>query len=480
MRRLFISVSTLLLVLTLSTGRAQSQNSVRTMTLGEAFECVLEQNASLRAADYAIKSAEHSRRAAIGLRMPTINIGGSFCWMGDDMAVDLNNLKQGVANGTESLVQALDPALGQALQEILAPLATENWELILQQRAFASIGANATIPIFTGGRINVVNRAAKIGEKMARNARDGVESQLMSELVERYFGVLLARSALDVRHQVSEGLRQHLADAISLERNGVVAASERLYVEYRLAEAIRDERKAQYTLHTAEEALQNSLGGMAIEPITAMFVVEHPENADYFSMMALDHCTLLRQASLGEDLARENLRLQRADFYPQVAAIASTSLYNWQVSTIVPRWAVGVGVNIKLFDGLTREYRYSAAKQSLRSAESTVAKAESDVVLMVESLHAEMMAQLASLRSIEASITFAEEYLRSRRIAFTEGVCSSSDLIDAELNYARSRIERLEAAYQFDIALARLLAVAGAWSEFIDYSNRADSRTITY
>ena len=450
------------------------------MTFDEALWSAFENNEGVRAADFGVKAAEQQRRAAIGLRAPTIALDGAYTWMGDDVAVDLNGVKNRLLSGAEGLLSSFDPALGDLLQGVAAPLAAQNWELVLQKRSFASIGATISVPIFTGGRINVANRVARIGEQLAHSGRSEVESQLMAQLVERYFGALLARYAVRVRQQVSEGLRRHLDDALALERNGMIAASERLYVEYKLAEAEREERKAQLTLRTADEALSNSLGGAEVEPVTAMFVVERPEGVDYFRELALDRCALLHQANLQEGLARENVRLQRADFFPQVAAMGAASLYNWQVSGLVPRWAVGVGVNFKIFDGLSREYRYSAAKQTLRGAESLVAKAESDVQLLVESLHAQMMSQLVALRSVEIELAFAEEYLRAKRVAFAEGLCSSTDVVDAELGCAKVRIERLETAYEFDMLLAQLLSVAGAWQDFTDYINRADARAITF
>ena len=91
-----------------------------------------------------------------------------------------------------------------------------------------------------------------------------------------------------------------------------------------------------------------------------------------------------------------------------------------------------------------------------------------------------MMSRLALLRSLESSITFAQEYLRSKRAAFAQGMSSSSDVIDAELNYAKARIERLEAAYEFDTALARLLEASGVGEEFVEYIKRADVCVITF
>ena len=452
----------------------------KVMTFEEALAATLENNASIRAAESGLKAAEQERRAAMGLRAPTIMLNGAYTWLGDDVAVDLNGVKRGVIKAGESLLPNLDPALVKMLQGALSPLVGQNWEFVLQRRSFASVGGTVTLPIFTGGRINVVNRAARIGEEMAAGALQGMRGVLTSQLVERYFGLLLARHAVEVRREVVVGIARHLANAEALERNGMLAASERLYVEYKLSEAQRDLRKSQLTEHTAQQALTNTLGGVAVQPVTAMFVVEEPEPVAYFTESALANNTLLRESHLQEELARENVKMQRADFFPQVAAMGAASFYNWQVSSMLPRWAVGVGASFKLFDGLAREHNYSAAKHALRGVEQSVTKAEEDVVLLVESAHAEMISCLALLRSVDSSMRFAEEYLRSKRVAFSQGMAVASDLIDAELNLAKVRIERLEAAYRFDVALSRLLELAGKSVEFTDYINRADARAIIF
>lgn len=476
MKRIFILVCCAMIVQPL----VAQVVAEKVVTFEEALVETLENNASIRAAESGIKAAEQERRSAMGLRAPTIMLNGTYAWLGDDVAVDLNGVKRGVIKAGESLLPNLDPALGEMLQGALTPIVGRNWELILQRRSFASVGGSVTLPIFTGGRINVANRAAKIGEKMAANELQGVRGELTSQLVERYFGLLLASHAVEVRREVVVGIARHLTDAEALERNGMIAASERLYVEYKLSEAYRDLRKAQLAEHTAQQALANTLGGVAARPVTAMFVVEEPEQAAYFTESALSNNALLREAHLQAGLALENVKMQRADFFPQVAAMGAASFYDWQVSSMLPRWVVGVGASFKLFDGLAREHNYSAAKHALRGVEQAVVKAEGDVVLLVESAHAEMSSQLALLRSVESSMRFVEEYLRTKRAAFSQGMAVASDLIDAELNLAKVRIERLEAAYRFDVALARLLELAGKSDEFTDYINRADARAIIF
>ena len=184
--------------------------------------------------------------------------------------------------------------------------------------------------------------------------------------------------------------------------------------------------------------------------------------------------------SVMRQLAEEGVRAQRADFLPQVAAIGGGSFYNYQVAGLVPRWAVGVGVNIKIFDGLNREYKYSAAKQTVRRVGALQNKAGKDISVLVEKLYNQMMNYRNQMTSIDASLAFAEEYLRMKNAAFLEGMSSSTDLIDAELNLAGVRTERLQAAYNFDLLLAQLLEAAGISDEFSAYARRADARPILF
>ncbi len=95
----------------------------------------------------------------------------------------------------------------------------------------------------------------------------------------------------------------------------------------------------------------------------------------------------------------------------------------------MPRWAVGVGVNINIFDGLNREYKYSAAKQTVCWVGALQNKAGKDISVLVEKLYNQMMNYRNQMTSIDASLAFAEEYLRMKNAAFLEGMSSSTDLI---------------------------------------------------
>lgn len=453
------------------------------LSLEEALRTTLTDNPAMKAAAHEERAAQQERRAAIGLRMPRIGLTGAYAYMAKDIGFDFNDLKAPAGQMAGQILGSglIPPAQIPTIQGLIAPIMGADWFLKVQDRSLGFVGGEVTLPIWMGGKINAANRAARINERTAAEAGLQTRNALVSELVERYFGLALARQVVAVRQQVVDGVRKHLEDAEALERNGMIARSERLYVEFKMAEAERELADAKLQESTIASALNNTLGSTADRTLsTSMFLVGDLEPLAHYQQLAARRNPLLEQVSLKRQLAEEGVRVQRADFFPQVVALGGASFYNYQVAGLVPRWAVGVGVSFKLFDGLNREYKYSAARQTARRVGELESKAENDIAVLVEQLYNQLRSYRNRMGSIEASLAFAEELLRIRNAAFLEGMGSSSDLIDAELNLAAVRAERLQAAYHFDTLLARLLEAAGTSDEFMAYAQRPDARKIEF
>lgn len=460
-----------------------AQEQGRTLSLEEALEMTLSDNPAIRAAEFNRRAAQQERRAAIGLRMPQIGITGSYAYLGKDIEIDLNNMKAPVQNLAGQILQSgmipsdYIPSISQMLSGAMAA----SWALPLQDRSLGFVGGDVTVPLWMGGKINAANRAARINEQTARSQGIQQRNALVSELVERYYGLALARQVVVVRQQVVDGVRKHLEDAAALEAQGMISRSEKLYVEFKMSEAERDLQNAQSQVETIAAALNSTIGQTDdYQPVTAMFILERIEPLDHFRTLAAERNPLLDQVDQKRRLTYEGVRAQRSSFLPQVVAMGGMSFYDYQVSKVLPRWAVGVGVNFKLFDGLNREYKYSAAKQTVRRVEALQDKAGNDISVLVEKLYNQMENYRTQMASIEASLAFAEEYLKTKNAAFLEGMSSSTDLIDAELNLAKVKTERIEAAYRYDVSLAQLLEAAGISDEFTAYMRRQDARRITF
>ena len=236
------------------------------ITLEAALMMAEENNPALQAAEYNREAADYERKAAIGLRMPKINVMGSYAYFNRDMEVDMNGLKTPVSNTVNQVIGGLGQAgiqlpagVMDQLSGMMGQLMGANWGMTLQERNVAFVGGSVTVPLFTGGKINVANRAARLNLQTAEEQGAQSRNALVSELVERYYGLALSLAAVEVRQQVVDGVRVHLNDAIALEKNGIIARGERLYAEVKMAEAERDLPDAKLQFENLRSALANTL-----------------------------------------------------------------------------------------------------------------------------------------------------------------------------------------------------------------------------
>lgn len=445
------------------------------LTFDDALSLGFECNPAIVATGYAEQAAHRERQAAIGLFMPKVSIRGAYAHFNKDVKIDLNHLKMKASGALGNLLtnpeisSVLAPYL-PTIQGGLSSLLGLDLSYTIQHRNTAFLGGDVVVPIFAGGKIWSANKAAKINEERISEQSRQVRGTFTVEIVERYFGVALASRGVAIREEVVRVVEQHLHDVALLEKEGIAVASERLYAEYRLAEAERDLQRARLQLETAQCALQTSLGTeTVIQPSTPMFLLSQIEPLDYFRDMAELYNPQLREVARVRELAHVNLRLHRADYFPEIVAMGGVVFCDHQLSSILPRMAVGVGMNFKIFDGLNREYKASAARLQLRRVEALEGKAEQDVLLLVENLYNRMQSVLATVSAIKRSEQFAEEFLRAKRSAFREGMATVTDVVDAALNLSRARLERVQTAYDFDVALARLLEASGMAEAFLQY-----------
>ena len=64
----------------------------------------------------------------------------------------------------------------------------------------------------------------------------------------------------------------------------------------------------------------------------------------------------------------------------------------------------------------------------------------------------------------------SKELVRIRKKSFTEGMATSTEVIDAEVMLSKVQIASLLAYYQYDVALINLLSACGIPDTFYQYS----------
>ncbi|MGL5318392.1 MAG: TolC family protein [Bacteroidales bacterium] len=461
---------------------AQVDSTMQMISIDDALHMTLSSNPMMNAIKHEEEAAEKERKAALGLYFPQISLTGAYSLMSDDVSFDLNPVKEQLGEVAGALLPVLPPNLQQPVAGMLAGLQGKDLRMIIQEDNFGMVGASFKMPVFTGGKITAANKASRIKEKEAIAKGDQQKSALVSELVERYYGLALSKQVVQLRGRVVEGMKKHLSDAVALEENGMIARGERLHAQSFEADAMKEYNNAQLFDRTLNSALATTLNqqGASYLPVSSFFMVTDLEAIDYFKQLAVENNPLVRQVHLKEDLAKEGVRLHRSEYMPQVALMGMVDLYNHQLTHLAPKWIVGAGVKLNIFDGLHREHKYSAAKSTVKQAQAYGVKAQNDIQALVEKIYNSLQSSAQQIPSLNTSLEFAKEYLRIKEEAFREGSATSSEVVDARLHLAKIQTERLQAAYNYDTMLAKLLEACGQSERFIEYSQRANNLTISF
>lgn len=465
-----------------------SATAQQKMCFDDALRVMLEQNKAISSAKYGVGAAYMEYRATQGLRMPKLDLIGCYTLMQHSIDIDLGGAKGVITETLDNVIKGgvsggfITPTIATLLTDGLAPLMDTDWRYTLQNRHFGFVGTTLTIPIYLGGRIGVASRVAKLEIKGAEIGLNSVTSILITELVERYYGVILAREVVAVKEFVVKGVEQHLRDAETMESEGVVAHSVVLYLQYKLSDVEREYSDALSKLHIAKRALQTTLQSTTdVEPSESMFLSYEIYDIDYYRDNAITSNSAIATVENAERLSVEGVNLARSAFMPEVVAMGGASLYSYNLTKMLPRWAVGIGVSMPIFGGLSKQEQYQAAKSTERSVNDMAQKVREDILLLVDKEYYTLQNAMLNINSSKRSIVFAESYYTTALEGFREGVTPSSELMDARIALAASEVEYLDAVYNYILSLARLLEVSGLSDTFplyMDSGAKVDIKSV--
>jgi len=345
----------------------------------------------------------------------------------------------------------------------------------VQDDQFFNAGLDMTWPLFTGGAISAANSAADARLSDAREQTRSVEQSLQAVLVDRYFGLCLAKQARKIRQQVLAGMDQHLDQAIRLEAEGMISRAERLHAAVSRAEASRELQAAEQDVLLAQAALRTLLHQDIDQRPSSMLFVSHDLPAlEVLQRDAIAANPDLLRLEAQQKLARSALSFERADYLPDVAIFARYELYPDDLTVLDPRWAAGVGLEFNVFDGFARTHRVKAARATVSMVDHISQSARNDITLLVEHYYRRVVKAREQFDTLDSTLELAQENLRVRTRAFAEGIATSLDVVDAVNMLSGVELARLAAAHDFVTSLAELLAATGNAHSFSDYLQKAD------
>jgi outer membrane protein TolC len=331
---------------------------------------------------------------------------------------------------------------------------------------------NAMMPLYTGGRTDGVRdvAAGRAAESVASAAQD--RDEVLATLIQRYFGVQASEQVAELREAARLGVAEHLVTAKRLEAAGLLARVERLQADVAYSGAVREASKAQHELALARRALAAMLDSAAAGATlsTPLFIDTRPLDSleTYIARAHAAHPGMAMVSA--KRLQTEGLhQIEDGAHKPSVFAFGVSEARSGR-----PDWMVGIAFNWILIDGTDKAALSRSSAAAARRVDEAERQAREDISLLVERNYRNLDQSKVKYLSLRADEELAAEYLRLRVKSLAAGLGTAVEVIDAQLNLAKVQAEQTGAAYEYDMALAALLASTGELDQFSRWAMRAD------
>lgn len=283
-----------------------------------------------------------------------------------------------------------------------------------------------------------------------------------------YFRVLLAQATRLIQAQAVRRAESFLNDSRNLLKGGAVTRDSVLRAEVELATVRQGLVAAQSAELVASAALNLAMGRNVSAPIHLVEIADEPvfrlslaESLQLAVENRREFAVVLKQI----EVARQGLRVTRADFLPQiyirgtVAHVAGEGVQTGDVKV------GGFHIDQNLFEGGRRVGEMRTASAALRGAGAQAQVVCDNIAFEVNQAYWSIDDARQRIDLSRTAVTQAQENLRLVVNKFQHGDATPTDVVDAETAMTRAQQQYSSALYDYLTALARLEYAMGTTTD---------------
>jgi len=317
------------------------------------------------------------------------------------------------------------------------------------------------------GRTDALVDLARAGEISAKDALDGVRSQLGYQAIQAFYGVLLLRESVSVADEEIQALEE--AGRISSQRFAAGSATkfDVLTTQVRLATAQNRRADIVASLQRQEALLRELLTYEPTAPLPLSGGFDTAGPAPELSATIAEGLRNRPEIRLARDTAETSRRrlgvADRAD-RPTLAAQVSGGVEDSQLPAMYDNKGYvngGVSLSVPIFTGGRTTGERVEARAELRASEARVRQMSATIATDVQDALSDLTAARTRLANTDALVAQAQEALDLARTRYSSGVITNFELLDAQSSARAAELARLQARYDAVLARQALARAAG-------------------
>lgn len=301
---------------------------------------------------------------------------------------------------------------------------------------------------------------------------------LMLRVADAYFELLLSEDQLATTRQQVRTLGRQLDKAQRFRREGSGTPSEVQRVQARYDMAQAEQIAADNTLRLSQQALGrltgSTPGALARLDEQVAFSGPQPARLAAWADQARQHNLKVQAAEVRQLIAEQEVEKQKAGHLPTLDLVAAHgrfasvggSLYDVTVpEEKYTQTVVGVQLSVPLYSGGSTQSRTREAHALQGAARNELEDARREAEFMARQAYLNLTGGISQYQALQQALRSSQSDLRMTAHAFEAGARISNDVLEAEQQLTRTRLQLARQRYAILQAQLRLMAASGSLND---------------
>lgn len=315
--------------------------------------------------------------------------------------------------------------------------------------------------------------ALKAAEELTQSGQfnlDAIKQDISLNVALSFLAVYRAFKNLTVAESEVELYQDRLREITLKVDVGVLKKTDLLKIKVEMDNAIQNRRRAEAAVASSLNRLRFETGlvELARESLDFSLFDELPQTASYstYEGMLLKNRSEINALKSAFEASGMNVQASRASIYPQAdLSIGYSSntrddffMDGFENSDDEVRCQAVISMN--LFDGMKKYSRTRQAKMDQKKIKFDITELEETLKTELRNTLVNLDVAFDNLEVARAGIVEAQENIRVTDLGFSQGIGTSTDVLDAILNLSRAKFNLISAytdVFESDFILRRLI-----------------------
>ncbi|WP_196605474.1 TolC family protein [Pectinatus haikarae] len=323
----------------------------------------------------------------------------------------------------------------------------------------------ASMPIYTGGRIEGGIDQAKLGVEISDLSLQNTKQQIKYQVTQAYYMILACGNYEDAKAEAVKQLQEHLKNVNEQFAVGGVARSDILRSEVALANAQQELVTAKNNTRIAKASFNKLLGNPIQNDVSIINDMQYAQ-CDYVLddciVYALEHRPDYCAAKKGILQAKDGIKIAAAGEKPSVALIGSYGTYDTKFNEFdTKEWQAGINISLNIFDGNITKAKKKKANAKLAQAEAGVKDETASVEFEVQQAYLNMRKAESNITTNKAAVAKAQEDFVLAGARYSVNLGTNLDVVDAQVALTNAKTSYIGSLYDYNVSKAALERAMG-------------------